>query len=475
MSPRREGLLLAAVAATLATAYVLLPGPLFYEDATRLVTELYAPRFTDPFVLRHGLILPLGRAIQRTAGLPPEDALGLLSALSAASIPAFAYLGLRRLGHGPSPSAFGAGRLALAPTPVFYGRHIEVHAPNAAATALAFAVACGGGARRASLLTIPLSFAAAAGTHAGGILSLPFLGLLGASRSAGTRRAVFLALGLSTGLACFAGGLALVAVRLGILHPREGEPFFQITLNFRSPHWDFSPARSIAYAGQTVLPHGGFLLLGIPGLLLLLRRDRLAALALSAWFLAFLYAYASWGFQKLGGYLLPTYPALAVGAAEAFRRGTERRRPLANALALLALGGQGFLGARTAARDLGEPHPLEWARSLREATGDRGVLVTDWLAHRTLASLHTRVTPITVGTLNFLPVEERPRAISLFLEDLDRRIESGTPVYLDGDLENWIHEAPQLEPLLDALFTRFDREGVARGSFRGWRLQKRPC
>ncbi len=473
MSTRREGLLVAVAAATLATAYALLPGPLFYEDATRLVTELYAPRFTDPFVLRHGLILPLGRALQRTTGLPPEDALGLLSALSAASIPALVFVGLRRLGLGSSPSAFGAGLLALAPTTVFYGRHIEVHAPNAAATALAFAVACGGSAGRASLLSAPLAFAAAAGPHAGGILSLPFLGLLGASRSGGTRRKVFLALAVPAGLACFAGGIALVAVRLGILHPQEGDPFFQITLNFRSSHWDFSPVRSLAYAGHTVLPHGGFLLLGIPGLFLLFRRDRPAALALSAWFLAYLYAYGSWGFQKLGGYLLPTYPALAVGAAEAFRRGRERWPALASSLALFAVGGQGLVGARMAARDLGEPHPLEWARSLREATGDRGVLVTDWLAHRTLAALHTRVTPISAGTLNFLPPEERPRAIALLLDDLDRRIESGIPVYLDGDLETWIAEAPQLEPLLDALYARFDRESVAQGAFRGWRLQRR--
>jgi hypothetical protein len=478
LSRRREGLLLALAAFALASAYVFLPSPLFYEDASRLVPELYAETFSDFFVLRHRLILPIGRLLQRTTDLPPEDALGLLSALSGAALPALTYVGLRRFRFDALSSAFGAVLLALAPTTVFYGRHIEVHGPNAAATAAAFAVVCGrnrGWSGPLSVLAVLASFAAAAGTHAAGILSCPFLGFVGASRSEGARRSALRLFALVSFLACAAGGLALLAVRTGLYAPIERHAFFPFTVNFLSGPWSFSPARTLAYAGETVIPHGALLLAaGLPGLFLLRRREPLVSLGLFAWLLAYLYPYGAWGFGKLGGYLLPTYPALALGAAEAFRLLRERRPLLAPTLGCLLVAGQAALAVRMAASDAGEPHPLAWARSLRDATGDRGVLVTDWLAHRTLARLHTSVVPITVGSLNFLPPAERPRAIGLFGDLLEREIEAGKEVYLDADLEKWLPEAPQLRPLLDAVYARFERAPVGGGAFRGWRLRKKP-
>jgi len=192
---------------------------------------------------------------------------------------------------------------------------------------------------------------------------------------------------------------------------------------------------------------------------------------LVAWVVSTLYAYGAWGFTKHGGYLLPTYPALAVGAAVLFTR--IRSRPVARAVAAVALSLQAFLAVRIASLDLDEPHPLVWAADAREATGDRGILVTDWLPHRTMARLHTSLEVVNTGLLAQAPEADRARLAAALLAALARAVDDGTPVFLDAELEKFREEWPDLDRLLEDIRRRFALEPADRGAFRGWRLSLR--
>jgi hypothetical protein len=430
---------------------------------------------SNPHLRRHFLILPLGRAIQAATGLAPEDSLALLCAVSAAAIPTLAYLALRGTFRPVFPSAVAASLLALAPTTVFYGRHVELHAPHGAAAALALVAAMRGGERIGGIGGAALalgSIAALAGTHAGGILQVAFVATLGALRSGGPRRALFLSVAAPSVLACAAAVVWLVAIQAGWVRPPQPDaPFASIAIAFAFP-WKFGVRQFLEYARLTILPGAGALLfLGAGGLAFLARRRALEAGLLSLWVLGTLYAYGAWGFTKHGGYLLPTYPALAIGAAELLAR-LPGRVP-ARLLAAVAIGLQGFLAARITLADIDEPHPIEWAAGAREGTGNAGVLVTDWLAHRTAAQIHTDLEIVNTGLLAHAPPSERARFASDLADHLVREIEAGKAVHLDAYVTTFRDEWPDLDRLLDLLESRFGFERADRGAFRGWRLRLR--
>ncbi|MBL8899265.1 MAG: hypothetical protein JNM84_16635 [Planctomycetes bacterium] len=473
MISRRESLLLLALGLALTIAYVLFPGPLYYYDAHVMVPELYAGTFGPSTLSRNFLILPLGHLLC-ALGFAPEDALGLLSALAGAVAPLALYVGLRRLAYAVPCAAFAAALLALAPHVLFFALHIEKHGPHLAACAVAFAIAArppSDDGRARAMLAPLLAFALVIGTHASGFLRWPFLAAIGWQRSRGPRRSAWALSGVASLALCAGCALFLLGFRSGWWAIDERSAFHGLLVNAIS-HWNFDPRGILGYAGHTFVPGSAVLLpLGLLGALLALGARRAVALPLLAWFFCDLYAYTAYGWVKMGGHVLATYVALGVGAAECARRLLARYRVLRGALLALAVGAQAWFGAKLALVDAHEPHPLVWSRDLREATSDRGRLITDWQAHRTLCELHSQLEPLNLIDVGYLPREQWPSALATLGDWLAAEERAGMPIFLDGYLDELARERPALAEILAVLRARFSWVDVSRGSFRGYRLE----
>lgn len=472
MISRCEALVLIAVGFALTAFHVLFPGPLYYYDAHVMVPELYAGTLGPSTLSRNFLILPLGHLLC-ALGFTPEDALAFLSALAGAVAPLGVHVGLRRLGYARSCAAFAAALLACAPHVLFFALHIEKHGPHLAACAVAFAVAARDAPEERSRFAAlgPLcAFALVIGTHASGFLRWPFLAAVGHARSRGPRALAWAISGLGSLSLCAGCAMFLLGYRRAWWTFDEGSWLHGLLVNAVS-HWDFDPRGMSAYAQHTFLPGAAFLLpLGVLGLLLATRSRRAVALPLLAWFLCDLYAYTAYGWVKMGGHVLATYVALSFGAGECARRARSLGPALALGLGVVVLGVQGWLGARLALADAHEPHPLIWARDLRAATGDRGRLITDWQAHRTLCELHSALEPLNLVDMGYLPREQWPSALLVLGDWLAAEERAGTPIFLDADLDQRTREHPALAELLGALRARFEWIDISQGAFRGYRL-----
>lgn len=480
MSAReRAALLLAAAAA--AAVYALAPSATYYGlDGIAFTLNLVRKDFVTP----HPGYLPAGALVRWVTGATPEHSLRLVSAIGGAMLATGTYLGLRRLGHAQGSSGFASLLVALAPTTLLFSRHIELHAFHAGAAALAFSAFVRRNPRGGWAAWAAVTLASVMVTHATGTLSVPFLVWIGASSprsrlGSWILRVVGPAVGLA--LAFLAACSLATPSTLAQTVPGVPGPVGVALLELHTHFHRADPVALTAYPVDSLLLASGLLLfLAIPGFLRLEARVPRLGLAVSTWVLTYLLLGALWGWVEEGGYLLPVYPALALGAAETaslVRSRLARAAPLARGaaatlLAFLVLA-QGAVGVRRGVVPTRGPDPFHWLDALREETGDRGWFVTMILPHASLVQRYAGLRVVQPLLLAHRPPSEWEPLLENMATAIARESERGTRIYLDGDYPSEILGFPAFAGFLEAVRRKADLADASRGPLRAWRVLPR--
>ncbi|MGH7151301.1 MAG: hypothetical protein ACREIU_11420 [Planctomycetota bacterium] len=476
---RRERVALLATSIALALAFAVAPSAALYGDGIAIVEGLVRRRFTSP----HPGIFPFAALIEIATGLEPERALRLVCGAGGALFVAGTYVALRRLRFGVGAATFGASLVGLAPASLFFSRQIEVHSPHAGSVALAFAAvsafAIGGAGASPAASTIGAVFV----THATGALSVPFL--LGFGRRLGNLGwGVWCRRLLLPGILVASAFVLAVSLLDFLLSPPPRRFRTPVHEAFGLLTWAQGRAEGVegalGYVRDALLVPSGLLsILGTAGLLRGLLRRETWAFPLTLWVLVYGALGAAWRFVEEGGYLLPVYPALAVGAAslaENREGGHGSPSPMSGrrgALLLAALVLQGWHGvSRGLLPSLG-PDPFSWVEAARVETADRGWFVSVNGVHLSLVRRYTGLSVATPAWLFPEPPETREFLLRRFAEPLVAR-SAGEAVWIDQD-------GPPGEDARSAWarFLELVREGatlepVTREPFRAWRVAPRP-
>ncbi|MCI0586879.1 MAG: hypothetical protein L0323_08585 [Planctomycetes bacterium] len=475
---RRERSCLLVVSAALALALALAPSTALYGDGIAIVEGLVRRRFAAP----HPGLLPPAALIEVSTGMRPETVLRLLCAVGGALSVAGTYLALRRLGFGVEAGTFGAALVGLAPASLFFSRQIEVHSPHAGAMALAFAGVAGFSLRGTEAWRAASGIGAVVVTHATGALSVPFLLGLGHRLGRGGWSPWFRRV-LLPGILGACGFVLGVSLLDFLLSPPPRLFSTPVHAALRLLVW--APGRAedvegpIAFVLEALLlPSGLLSILGTAGLLRGLHRRERWALPLTLWVLVYAALGAKWKFVEEGGYLLPVYPALAVGAASLAESPAEggapplRTRGLRTALLVVALCLQGWHGvARGLLPSLG-PEPFAWVEAARLGTGERGWFVSVNAVNLSLARRYTGLSVATPAWFFAEPPETREVLLRRFAEPLVAR-SGGEAVWIDQDGPPGAADRATWERFLDLVRKGASLEPATREPFRAWRVLPR--